>query len=426
MSTFRSCWRYASAFTFMLLTVSGRTSAQTKVKSVDSVATFQAIPSDPVFDLLGLPGNNIQQPGTISNFLLSIQPLVLQGGSLSPGVAIAFAPYQLCEGDRLQLNDYLGSWWTRLLTNTELSVGTARSKGSDSSQDWGVGLKIVMFNTGDGRLDGAYIDRLYESALELYIETPLPKPGTLIGTADEVIIIDQFILSSDKIRGKIKNMILKPDGVNVYWKSIQESLDTLAFLSDSLEAHGQTVSAGLIRRYIAVRRDPVNLQGLKEEYQKATSAIGIKNKLNADGDSPDWNTSSLDLDFGAVYRASNAIVQHSVLSKSRVWVNGSWGLGNSQVIGQVGYYRQYPSLGQSDSSRVTAAVMYRYGSKDVRFGAGTNTVGFTQGSFILAAEIRVSSSAWVIASFDRDFMKGQIPTWSPAIGVKTTSGVFGL
>ncbi|HUI28923.1 MAG TPA: hypothetical protein VLX91_01810 [Candidatus Acidoferrales bacterium] len=379
-------------------------SSQT-VETADSVARFQAIPNDVAFDLLGLPGNNIQQPGTISAFLASVQPAVNLKGELSPGIAITFAPYQLLMGSKLQLYDYYNSQLVRILSNTQVSLGTAPSKNADSSQDWAIGTRIVILNSGDGRLDSNKIKLLAKASIEALDALPKPHEGQKVTPQ-----IQKIYEEVQDLVQNVNNYIAT--GVSVTSNdSLSRMLDKLRNYADTLEAIDPSYHA----EAEALRN--------QAEHFVFNSAILELRKIKPN---PGWNATTLDVDAGAVYRANNAIIRQSALSRFRVWINGGIGLGDSQLLGQLGYYRQYALSGQADSTYLSYAIMYRYGNQDFRLGIGGNGIGTEKGSISIVAEIRMSPLFWIIASLNRDLNKGMTSVWSPGISLKTSGGLLGI
>ena len=121
--------------------------------TVDSIVHFEAIPSDPVFDLLGLTGAKIDNPGTISKFFGDILSASDVKGNLVTGIGVSITPYQIIMGSKLRLTDYIRNPGIRFLSNIQISLGTAPSLKADSSLNWGMGVRFVFFNSGDKRLD---------------------------------------------------------------------------------------------------------------------------------------------------------------------------------------------------------------------------------------------------------------------------------
>jgi hypothetical protein len=378
----------------------------TTIPSIDSVAVFEAIPSDLAFDLLNIPGNTIQQPGTMSKLLASIQPVVDSKGTLSPGIAVSFAPYQLIKGDQLQLKDYAADPWTRLASNVQLSLGTAPSMNADSSQDWGVGLKINIFNSGDGRLDTNHINQLVESSLEIFHALPLPSVDS-----ETPLLLLNLLRQGKKLFINAQNAILDKNTTKA-----DSCLDELVKISEDVESQGKSgeLIAKAMRQLITKARNITALQETKQAIKENS------------GDQSAWNSSSLDLCAGTVYRAVQSKIKQSDINRWRIWLNGGVGFGSSQLIAQIGYFQQFKNSNLNDSSYASVAIMYRYGSKDVRVGLGANGYNFDRGALNLITEIRLNKSAWLVISVNREFAKGEFPTWNPGITIKTTGAGLGL
>lgn len=148
--------------------------AQTNLDDVNKSSVFEAIPSDPVFELLGLNSGQISQPGSVKDLLSSIATARDHDGRLVPGYGLTFAPYQMLNPD-LPFIQYVNNWCTRFCSNWQLSLGTAPSVRQDSSLDVGIGTRFVFFNSGDGRLDKTHIDSLVAESNPLL--SPLPQVG---------------------------------------------------------------------------------------------------------------------------------------------------------------------------------------------------------------------------------------------------------
>jgi hypothetical protein len=414
----------------LLVSAVGHSSAQSLsgVPTIDSLARFESIPDDLAAHLLNLPGSAVQQPGTISSFLADIFNTVNLQGKLTTGVGISFAPYQLLEGDRLQLPDYVGSEWTRILTNSQIAIATAPALDVDSALDWAVGARVVLLNTGDGRLNTAYIDQLLGKAATIFRKLPLPSVGSSFSPAERELSNQALALAV-----RINNL-------------------TAEQFADSLDAIQSAI--GTIRTANPAVADSLTtfLADQKVEAESQALSVARDTILSRDYD-PAWNTTSLDLNLGVVFRTLTETVQQSDLDKFQSWVSGGFGFGSSQLLVQAGLYyqfevsRQFDSVavtvdtttGRADTARVsksfvaqndstlfTAALMYRVGTRDVRFGIGGNAIGTDRGTINILAEIRISAKAWIVASVNGQVADGARPLWTPNITVKATGGVFGF
>jgi len=127
--------------------------------------------------MMGVGPSQISQPGTPSALLTSLIPISDLKGKLKPAFAVSFAPYQLFSDNSLTLTEYAKNWIDRFFVNSQISFGTAPSKQIDSSLDFGVGIRLVFINTGDGRLNTQHIDDLVKKAQDILDKNPLPNPG---------------------------------------------------------------------------------------------------------------------------------------------------------------------------------------------------------------------------------------------------------
>lgn len=417
---------------FLLLSTVHRSVAQSLsgVPTIDSLASFESIPDDLIPHLLNLPGNAIQQPGTVANFLADIFNTVNLQGKLSTGIGIAFAPYQLLNGNRLQLSDYVGSEWTRILANSQISIGTAPALDADSALDWALGARIVILNTGDGRMNTGYIDQLMGKAAAIFRKLPLPDVGA------------SFSPSERQLSNQAVGLAVRINNLTAEQFANSDSLDAIQSTITTIRASNAAVADSLTA-FLADQKIGAESQSLKL----------AKDTIISNGYDPAWNTTSLDLNLGVVFRTTNETVQQSDLNKLQSWVSGGFGFGSSQLLLQVGLYhqfevgRQVDSLSvttdtttgrsdtvrtsrtlvrQNDSTLFTAALMYRVGTQDFRFGVGGNVLGTDRGTINIVTEIRLSSKAWIVASVNGQVADGARPLWTPNITVKATGGVFGF
>ncbi|MDB5033389.1 MAG: hypothetical protein JWQ98_630 [Chlorobi bacterium] len=371
--------------------------------AVDSLARFEAIPNDLVFELLGLPGNSIQQPGTVSAILASLTSAVDFKGNLAPGAAITLAPYQLIMGDSLELKDYVQNPMVRILANTQISLGTAPAHDADSALDWGVGARIVIFNSGDGRLNTTYIDQLLNAGDTLLKKFPLPNIGTTVSPSQLADNTTALRMSIDARNMTLRDSVDSAD-VNTLTAYLKRADSLASPISDSLKAY---------------------LTPIKNNVQGRVSLRAAKKSITQQKLSPAWNTASLEINLGAVYRASSAQVGQSHFKTFRGWVNGGIGTGNSQFIGQIGVEMDKGESGSGDSTAVTSALMYRIGNQYARFGVGVNTENLNRGVISMLGEIRVTGKTWAVISFDGQVASGARPVWKPSLTLKLPAGQFG-
>lgn len=198
------------AFVFLFINYQLMSQSTITVQSLDSLGYFEAIPTDPVFELLDLKGASVNQPGTISSFLGSIMTAGDKTGRLVPAYALSVAPYQIIEGSSLTLKNYVESSWTRILSNIQVSFGTAPAMDADSSIDWGVGARIVIYNAGDGRLDTDHINKLVEQAKAIFARNPIPEVGEKFDPNARKKSFDALMKEVESINTTIKKEKLSP------------------------------------------------------------------------------------------------------------------------------------------------------------------------------------------------------------------------
>ena len=378
------------------------------IPSIDSVARFEAIPSDLTFEMLQLPGFKAEQPGTMSRLLVSLGSLVDRTGKINPGVAVSFAPYQLIQGKDLQLKDYVGNFWTRLLSNSQLSLGTSPGQGVDSTQDWGIGLRVVFINTGDGRLDTNYLNLLFRHGVTLL--------GLMPDGSDKANASDSFRRlrrSAEKVVEGLNNAVettMKKAQVD---ETARPYLDQLSTIADSIREIGFGDEADT----------------LKQRVGDAAARIQIsmaKLKIQADGRSSVWNTTSLDLSIGTVYQSSSGSVAKSDFRRVNLWLNGGFGLGSSQLLMQIGGSLDRSLDGRKDSAYAIGGLMYRFGNPQFRAGLGFNAErNIDKGSMNMVFEISVNRNLWIVPSLSMEAEKGKRTVWIPGLSFKTTGALFG-
>jgi len=397
------------------------------VPSMDSLAKFVSIPDDEAFQLLGLPQDKVQQPGTISSFLASITSAIDAKGILSPGIGISIAPYQLLMGDKLQLSDYVTHWWTRALSNTQISLGTAPTREADSSQDWGVGLRFVFLNSGDGRLDTNYINQLISSAQEVFNATPFPDNGSKIPKS-----FMELHEKAEKLIVKVNNAI-KPNNSNSaiigQITPFLDALDSIAYQMDTSSDFKKNCpnSNGALRQYVAKYRQPSTIENLLRLRKARESIDSIRNgKLSSK-----WNSYSLDFNIGTIYKTKATNISQSAFKNLQAWISGGIGIfDHFQLLAQLGVFHEFSLLGQGDSTFMSSGFMARGGTKDFRIGIGingsNNFSSIDRGEVNVVTEFHLNQKAWIVPAINWQFARGMLPIVYPSISIKATDGVLGL
>jgi len=247
--------------------------------------------------------------------------------------------------------------------------------------------------------------------------TPLPDVGGVVDTAFILLNQESLDLITKVISAKGK----AADASNLN-RIVSPLLDSLQKVMQKIDSQKYGESVDSIRAFIHKYRDHDYLTSAIN----ARSAKSLKKMMEDNHDDPSWNTTSLDINIGTVYKSYGADPRKSTFSKYQAWLSFGYGGGNSQILLQAGIYHQFAILNQPDSTFATTAAMFRYGGEDLRFGAGVNALNFDHGTINIVAEIRLGSKAWIVPSFNREFAKNSSPTWSPNITIKTTGGAFGF
>ena len=129
-----------------------------------------SVPKSPAFTILGLSPQNASNPSTATELGASLLNAIDRNGDLQTGVALDTNPYLVFYGDAVSLGDYQGSYMTRLLTNTQVSLATAKStEGSNKSTQIALGLHVTPWiaEEHDPRRNGDYLGCLAEAFAEL-------------------------------------------------------------------------------------------------------------------------------------------------------------------------------------------------------------------------------------------------------------------
>jgi hypothetical protein len=373
--TFFTPWIVAVA-----LLISRAAYAQGDIQSVDSLARFQAIPDNLALQLIGLPGTSIQQPGTLPNVLASIANSVDRQGHLTPGLGVSIAPYRLIYGDTLQLRTYVDSWWEQVLTNSQLSFGTAAATDIDSALDWAVGAKIVLWNSGDERQNKVYINNLVERATELFDQARIPKVGSTFSESDRQA-------NTTRLKASLTSL-----------QTGRAALDSARQTAYRWNGTFLELDAGFVYRAI-------------NQYVQASALSRWQAWMNGG-----WGTGSLHMMLQVGVNSQNLITRdvptmtlHTDTTTGRVdTMRGS-------VLETI----------QRDSLSLLGALMIRYGNPNLRIGIGISRLANTQNEVNLLSEIRLGNNSWIVASVNGEIGDHK-PTWKPNLTLKATASALGL
>ena len=117
-------------------------------------------PNSPAFSILGLNPQNVTRPATPKAFATSLLNGVDKNGNIQSGLAIDTVPFMLVYGDNYTIDEYRDYkkstelYLKSYLANTSLSIASTKgSSSADKSTKVAGGLRFVVFDLGDPRLD---------------------------------------------------------------------------------------------------------------------------------------------------------------------------------------------------------------------------------------------------------------------------------
>lgn len=156
-------------------------------QKVPAVNIDLSVPPSPAFTILGLNPETVAHPSTPRELALSLLSGFDRNGNLQSGWAIDTAPYLLLRGQELTLGEYRQSFITRVLSNTQLSLATAKASSSqDKAVRAALGLQVTIFNLGDPRLD-TELDKGFKAVDDMHErQRPIPRPSP-VGTPQKEI-----------------------------------------------------------------------------------------------------------------------------------------------------------------------------------------------------------------------------------------------
>ena len=117
-----------------------------------------AVPESPAFTFLGTSPAKVSQPGTARDLALHLVNAFDDEGRVRQGFALEIRPAYLRP---IPLEKYRG-YWSRLVYNAQVSLGTVQTPGSDGATDLALGLRLTLLDRSDRMLDEGYVDMLRE------------------------------------------------------------------------------------------------------------------------------------------------------------------------------------------------------------------------------------------------------------------------
>lgn len=123
--------------------------------------TNLSVPEIPAFSFLGATPTNIARPNGARAFGAALLQGVDASGKVKQGFALEILPF--LHLGKTSLQQYQSSFWARVKSNLQLSVGTAKASGDSASTDIGLGLRVTLLDNGDALADTSFVqsvDRL--------------------------------------------------------------------------------------------------------------------------------------------------------------------------------------------------------------------------------------------------------------------------
>jgi hypothetical protein len=117
-----------------------------------------AVPESPAFTFLGASPAKVSQPGTARDLAVQLVNAFDDEGRVRQGIALEIRPAYLRP---IPLEKYR-EYWSRLLYNAQVSVGTVKVAGNSGATDLAMGLRLTLVDRSDRMLDEGYVDTLRE------------------------------------------------------------------------------------------------------------------------------------------------------------------------------------------------------------------------------------------------------------------------
>ncbi len=191
-----------------------------------------AVPEAPAFVLLGVAPSEVNRPTNVRELGVALLNGVDKHGRLRVGLAVTAAPYLALRGRNLTLQAYRRSVLARLLTRAQLSIGTSRAADDTASTDLGLGIRLVLFDAGDPRLDRALVD----SIAQLLLSTLPPAPDRIDTTAEAgqtATFVPGLAEQLDRLRAAAErrnwNKSRLEFGAGAAWSALSSAIDSLRY-----------------------------------------------------------------------------------------------------------------------------------------------------------------------------------------------------
>jgi hypothetical protein len=161
-------------------------------KELKGLNLDRSIPESPAFTALGISPETVTRPASVREFGTALLNGVDKSGKLQSGLAIDFAPYQILAGSQTTWPEYKHNLLTRILYNTQLSLGTTKATTDDKALRLAGGLNITLWDNGDPRLNDKIAD-LYRND---FVTHPPPSINPFQTDAEVHAAMDAYMESS--------------------------------------------------------------------------------------------------------------------------------------------------------------------------------------------------------------------------------------
>ena len=205
-------------------------------QSANLVKTKQGVPDSPAFAILGLKPETVVRPKTPEDLAVSFLNAIDAAGHGQQGFAVDFIPYLVFAGKSATLQDYQQSRWTRLFSNTQVSLAYAAGQNkADESRRFAFGVHITPWLADDPRMNRDHIVCLAKVATSALAKSS-PVPELLPGQDEDALNEAQRLRLVDGAKDcRAVNESQHWDdsawtvGITPAWKSLTGKADDLNF-----------------------------------------------------------------------------------------------------------------------------------------------------------------------------------------------------
>ena len=136
-----------------------------------------AVPETPALAFLDATTARVLRPGSARDFALALVSGTGESGTAQHGFAVETTPWFLLPGVSIDGRRYMESRLAFLLTNLQLSIGTARAEGDEADTDLALGLRLTLADRGDPLRSAEFRGALADALLDCAPAQPDPTPS---------------------------------------------------------------------------------------------------------------------------------------------------------------------------------------------------------------------------------------------------------